>query len=103
MESFKNRCIAKLNSDIEIINNTINGVSTIAIISIILYGSYGRDEGAFYIVQNEIYTYNDYDIIIVAEELLPEILINKIKQELKLKLNIRWIDSSKKPQKNCIH
>lgn len=96
MELYKENCLVKLNMDIEIIVKTIRKFSNSNIVSIILYGSYGRGEGAFYEEGDNIFTYNDYDLIIIVDASLSKTLINSIKEKLKRKLSIRWIDLTQK-------
>jgi len=86
----------KLNEDIKIIIEVINQNIMSSVISIILYGSYGRGEGAYFKKDNQVFVYNDYDILIVVKEKLLESDLNFIKKELLQKIAIKWIDISQK-------
>ncbi|MFI1772639.1 hypothetical protein [Thalassobellus citreus] len=92
--------IKKLNSEITIINSEILRFTNKQIISVVLYGSYGRGEGAFFLdAENNIRTYNDFDLVLVVNELLDQSIINKITIELNKKLDVKWIDISQKTKK----
>lgn len=87
----------KLEKDIKIIVDQILEITTKSIESIILYGSYGRGEGAFfYDEQGVIRTYNDYDIIIVVKKTIEHQKLSHIQNLLEEKLDIKWIDISQK-------
>lgn len=79
---------------------------------IVLYGSYGRGEGAWYSEGGEILPYNDFDLLIVFDEIskVPNLSdIPTFRRDLANKLGIRWIDiaaiqkSSLKRTKNSIY
>lgn len=62
-------------------------------IAILLYGGYGRGEGAWYEENNgEVMPYNDYDIDIICEQKIDNNFIQKFRKELALKVGVRWID-----------
>jgi len=86
----------KLKSDIEIINKLILQNANNSLISIILYGSYGRDEGAFFKKEQKVCVYNDYDLLLVVKRIMPPKDLLKIKQLLSDNLDIKWIDISQK-------
>lgn len=81
----------KLENDINIITEILLQNNS-KIEAIILYGSYGRGEGAFYEEDGESHTYNDYDLLIVVNKHLNN--INELKEKLKNNLSIKWIDLS---------
>lgn len=89
-QNYKN----KLNEDIDIIVSVIHKLAKSKIVSIILYGSYGRDEGAFYNKNGRIYSYNDYDILLIALDPTTDEELRGIKQTLLHYLDVRWIDIS---------
>jgi hypothetical protein len=63
--------------------------------SIILYGSYGRDEGSWYQDNEGNYQpYNDYDILLILDKKLPDNELESLKKKLLEKIDIRWIDIS---------
>ena len=66
------------------------------LISIVLYGSYGRGEGAYYSKNENIHVYNDYDILLIVKRPIPEAQISEAKQVLLDILDIRFIDISQK-------
>ena len=60
---------------------------------IILYGGYGRNEGSWLVIDNQSpKPYNDFDILLVVNKQLNGDIIFKIKEHLKSKISIRWID-----------
>jgi len=87
----------KLNKEIDIIISETLQVCNNQIIAIILYGSYGRGEGAFFLdKENNIRTYNDFDLVLVVNKLIDQSIINKITTSLNDKLDVKWIDISQK-------
>ena len=86
----------KLKNDIHLILDVFNSRNLNSIDSIILYGSYGRNEGAFFKKDNQVFVYNDYDILLIVDEKISESNLNNIKNELLLKIEIKWIDISQK-------
>tara|TARA_B110000240_G_scaffold95217_1_gene107917 strand:- start:1863 stop:2954 length:1092 start_codon:yes stop_codon:yes gene_type:complete len=87
----------KLDNEIKIIITETVGILKNSIEAIILYGSYGRGEGAFYVDENnEIRTYNDFDIIIVSNSFINNSEIDRVTEVLSNKLDVRWIDISQK-------
>jgi hypothetical protein len=90
----------KLETDIEFIVSEIHKLVKSKIVSIILYGSYGRNEGAFYRKNNKIYVYNDYDLLLIVNDIIPDKEIQYIKQALLDKLDVRWIDISQERTDN---
>ncbi len=75
---------------IDTLLSTISGVHTI-----ILYGSYGRSEGAWIKASETYNPYNDYDLLIVLEDEAkhPKDLPS-IKEKLLNQINIKWVDLS---------
>ena len=86
----------KLKNDINLILDVFNSKNLNSIDAIILYGSYGRGEGAFFKKNNQVFVYNDYDILVIVDEKISEFNLNNIKNELLLKIEIKWIDISQK-------
>ena len=84
----------KLHTDIQIIKNIILANFKDLLFSIVLYGSYGRNEGAFFKKDNKIFVYNDYDLLLVVEKVIPKILLNNLKKDILKLINIKWIDIS---------
>jgi len=65
------------------------------IASIILYGSYGRDEGGWFYENNKINPYNDFDLLLVFKEKYNgNTVINQFRKKLAKKLGIKWVDIS---------
>ena len=90
----------KLNNDISIIVKEILSTYKRSIKAIILYGSYGRGEGAFYTgIDGIVHSYNDYDILLVVEEIIEPKVLWGIVKSLENKLDVRWIDISLKNTK----
>lgn len=85
----------KLSGDMQIILQIIlERVPENSIHSIILYGSYGRNEGAFYKSNGEIQTYNDYDLLLVTDSYIDKEKLEKLKILIKERINIKYIDLS---------
>jgi hypothetical protein len=86
-----------LNSHIEIINKiSLDILEKENIISIYLYGGYGRDEGSwvFEEINNEttVRPYNDYDIALIVKKKISREKLLIVENELKKYINIKWID-----------
>ena len=87
-----------LRRDIDtIIKNIFSVIEKKDVISIYLYGGYGRGEGSWVIdnsntSQLKVSPYNDYDIAIVVKRRLPKTHLRKIENNLKDILEVRWID-----------
>ena len=66
------------------------------VISIYMYGSYGRGEGGWveYSENGERLAtpYNDYDIALVLNEKVPSEIIQELEGKLKSVIDISWID-----------
>jgi hypothetical protein len=77
------------NKDIKTI---VDEIKSHDVISIYLYGGYGRGEGSWLIKDNTIKPYNDYDIAIIVSKYLSENSLDNIKKNLKKKIDIKWID-----------
>ena len=90
----------KLNQDLKLIIDLLNTNVNSEIISIVLYGSYGRGEGAFYNIGDETFTYNDYDLLLIVSELIDEKKISELKNLISVKTYIKWIDLSQMLQSN---
>ena len=86
-----------LNAHIEIINKiSLDILQKENIISIYLYGGYGRDEGSWVIEECDKETtarpYNDYDIALIVKKKIPRERLLFLENELKKYINIKWID-----------
>lgn len=92
----------KLNTDICIIISEILKPVGTQIEAIVLYGSYGRDEGAFYIEKGEVFVYNDYDILLIVKnkKRILEKEIQKIQDTLLNFIDIKWIEISQVTKNN---
>jgi len=63
--------------------------------AIILYGGYGRNEGAWYKRKDGFYPYNDFDILIVVDsDNLKERKLAELTSVLKERISTRFIDIS---------
>lgn len=87
-----------LRRDIDtIITNIFSVLEKKDVISIYLYGGYGRGEGSW-VIQNTISSfpkispYNDYDIALVVHKKVSKKSLKQIEINLKNHLDIRWID-----------
>ncbi|BDY04072.1 hypothetical protein [Ferrimonas sp. YFM] len=89
----------KLKSDIEKIKKiTLSMLNRDNIISIYLYGGYGRDEGSWVLEkedgQTRVKPYNDYDIALIVKNKFSLSELRKLEDELKQHLEVKWIDLS---------
>ena len=83
-----------LERDIHRIKSALN---SIRMISAILYGGYGRNEGSWIIENNgDCRPYNDYDILLVVREKIPAEQIERLRKDLAKQIGIRWVDIGQK-------
>jgi len=83
--------------DIETINEiSLSLLDKENIISIYLYGGYGRDEGSWVLekINGKISAkpYNDYDITVIVKKKIPNEKLRQLESELKKNLDVKWID-----------
>jgi hypothetical protein len=65
--------------------------------AIILYGGYGRNEGSWIIEEGgDCRPYNDYDILLVIENKIPNCIIDSLRKDLAKQIGIRWVDIGQK-------
>ena len=76
----------------------INVLASLNPISIILYGSYGRGEGAIYSNNKTDKLFNDIDVLLIVRKKIDILRINNIKDELLKKIDVEWIDITQKTQ-----
>jgi hypothetical protein len=86
-----------LKSDIEkIIKISLTKLDKENIISIYLYGGYGRGEGSWVIEEinglREVKPFNDYDIAFIVKKKFPLEILRQLESELKKHIDIKWID-----------
>jgi len=86
-----------LNRDIETIKEiSLSLLDKENIISIYLYGGYGRDEGSWVLeeINGKISAkpYNDYDITVIVQKKVANEELRQLESELKKNLDIKWID-----------
>ena len=60
--------------------------------AILLCGGYGRDEGAWYIYDGKLSTYNDYDFAVISEYKLTNNEYQNLRRRIAELVNISWID-----------
>ena len=73
----------RLERDLQLIVNDILAALPKAPLAIVLYGGYGRGEGAWFINEaGEVSPYNDYDIDIISNERIDSSVISKLRQNL---------------------
>lgn len=89
LNSEENKKSHKLNQFFSIIIDEIKPLNPQAII---IYGSYGRNEGAWILDQNNLLPYNDFDIVIVDDTTDNSNYNRNLTESLKKKLNVEWID-----------
>jgi hypothetical protein len=84
----------EFNKDIGLIINALQAYEN-NLVSIYLYGGYGRNEGSWVIEDDtSVRPYNDYDIALVVNIYIKKEIIDKVKDNLKKRINIKWIDIS---------
>ena len=86
-----------LKSDIEkIIKISLAKLDKDNIVSIYLYGGYGRGEGSWVIEEinglREVKPFNDYDIALIVKKKFPLEKLRQLESELKNHLDVKWID-----------
>ncbi len=86
-----------LERDIETIKQTtLNFLGSSNIISIYLYGGYGRGEGSWVLEEENgkkiAKPYNDYDIALVVKKKFSNDELRKLESEIKKKVDVKWID-----------
>jgi len=87
----KNQTIT-LNKHMELVIERCKSVSS-DLRSIVLYGSYGRDEGSWIIQDNGTHKpYNDYDILLVQNTNIGINNIELIRKRLAEEIGIKWVD-----------
>lgn len=92
-----NRQIQKFSFEFEYLTNLLTSLDPI---SIILYGSFGRGEGAIYSFKKEDKLLNDIDILLVVKKKISDKRIKNIKDKLLKKIDVEWIDITQKTQIN---
>jgi len=83
------------NKDIEVITSAIIKKCP-QLVSIILYGGYGRNEGSMIKDGDRYIPYNDYDLLIIINNKIQNNALLQLKTKLAKDLSIRWIDISQK-------
>lgn len=88
----------RMSQDLEIL---INGVlkSIDGVEAIILYGGYGRGEGAWIHYDNEVKPYNDYDLLVISDSKVNTNLLSDVRKSLARLVGINWVDISVLPRK----
>ena len=82
----------QLNHHLEIITTECKKAMK-EIISLILYGGYGRDEGSWYLNEKKVWSpYNDYDIVVITNSKTEDYKIERLRKLLAKKIGIKWID-----------
>jgi predicted nucleotidyltransferase len=76
----------------------INVLASLNPISIIIYGSYGRGEGAIYSNNKTDKLFNDIDVLLIVRKKIDILRINNIKDKLLKKIDVQWIDITQKTQ-----
>ena len=90
-----NRQIQKFSFEFEYLTNLLTSLDPI---SIILYGSFGRGEGAIYSFKKEDKLLNDIDILLIVKKKISDKRIKNIKDKLLKKIDVEWIDITQKTQ-----
>lgn len=88
----------RMSQDLKIL---IDGVlkSIDGVEAIILYGGYGRGEGAWIHYDNEVKPYNDYDLLVISDSTVSSNFLSEVRKSLANILGINWIDISVLPRK----
>ncbi len=67
------------------------------VVSIILYGSYGRGEGGFFITDKQkISAYNDYDLVVISDQFVSSHELKSLEESLVAITDVQWIDICQK-------
>jgi hypothetical protein len=62
--------------------------------AIIMYGGYGRGEGAWVKNGEKKLPYNDYDILIISNTIVDKAALLQLRKTLAIKIGISWVDIS---------
>ena len=63
--------------------------------SVVLYGGYGRGEGAWFRNERgEWRPYNDFDVVLVGANRVNSIRLRELRRSLTFELPVRWVDLS---------
>ena len=63
--------------------------------TIVLYGSYGRNEGGWFSEDGNFFPYNDFDLLLImGEKYKGNVDLLKFRKKLALKANVKWVDIS---------
>ena len=86
-----------LSRDIKVINDiTLSLLDKENIVSIFLYGGYGRDEGSWVLEeingQLSAKPYNDYDIALIVKKKFSSAELRALENEIKKHVDVKWID-----------
>jgi predicted nucleotidyltransferase len=91
----------KLNADLALIISEILECYQNNVTSIILYGSYGRGEGGFFINdEKKISAYNDYDLVVISDEFVSSDKLKSLEENLVAITDVQWIDICQKNKEN---
>ena len=92
-----NSQILKFNDEFDYLIKKLRALKPI---SIILYGSIGRGEGAIYNDKKRDKLFNDIDILLIVKKKIDGNKIEKIKEELLKQIDVEWIDITQKTKIN---
>ena len=96
-----NSQILKFKREFDLINAKLNHKD---IISVVLYGGYGRNEGAEFInSKGKTLMFNDIDLVIVVKKKFNLSSIEKYKSELLNQIKINWIDITQYTVKELVN
>ena len=83
----------RFNRDTKLIVDTLLEELPEKPIAILLYGGYGKGEGAWFEDENGNTTpYNDYDIDVITDQIISRAKRQSLRKDLAKKVGIKWID-----------
>ena len=94
-----NSQILKFNDEFDYLTKKLASLKPI---SIVLYGSFGRGEGAIYSDKKRDKLLNDIDILLIVKKKIDGNKIEKIKEELLKQIDVEWIDITQKNRLDLI-
>jgi hypothetical protein len=62
--------------------------------AVIMYGGYGRGEGAWINSEGKEIPYNDYDILVISDSLVERAQLSQLRKNLAKRIGISWVDIS---------
>ena len=82
----------KLNADVQHIVDNLLKILPSKPMAILLCGGYGRNEGAWYKENGVLSTYNDYDFVVITNDVPNPNEIDLFRKKMASEVGINWVD-----------